>query len=267
MPFAFIGLMGLFFAALIFFIDSHINPVRILTPLIIGGISLAIGIRSRYALWNEETGEISLVWGKVLPWKYKAFAKNDWKALKVEKCYPVVITPSGSGVRASTLPPRWNVIGLTKQGKTIFLSESPSEKEAIMWYKKLSQSLKITTKLFNTKVYLSSGEKGNLSPKEAWEQNAFFKKDPAASKLYAALCETNNWQCIRALSIYDADVPGELGLSDFDITLLASNIQVTKPWKVIKRLQESGWIQASEKEITQLVELEKKYGWATPSML
>ena len=42
MPFAFIGLMSIFFGGLIFFIDSHFNPIRIGAPLVIGTVSLAI---------------------------------------------------------------------------------------------------------------------------------------------------------------------------------------------------------------------------------
>lgn len=274
MPFAFIGLMGLFFAILLLFIESTINPIRIAIPLIVGLASLGIAMRAKCTFFEEETGIIKLTWGEILPWNYKTYQKDSWMALKVEKRYPVVVMPSGGVTRVSHLPPCWDVLGLTKEGKTLLLNESKTEKEAFEWEALIAKSIHLKIKNLSAKIYLGNDIKGSSLgkehkeiAKEAWKQSPFFKKNSAASKLYGEMCASSNWNHVRASSIYDADVTNELNESYFNIPLLASNVQVKKPWKIIQQLQSEGWIKASQKEIDQLVELEKKYGWATPDML
>lgn len=270
MPFAFTGLMSLFLTGLFLLIDGHPNFVRLGSTIVIGIVCLCIALRPRVVHLDDLEGTVRVTWGTWWPITYAHYKRDDWMAFICEKRYPVVVFLTGrGGARTSSLPPCWWVRGMTKTKKSVLLSISPDENSALTWRSLLAKKSGIQLRNLSARVSLRNyGESGHSSsPQNAGKEDPFFKKDKAAWRLYAAMCGSGDWDYVHAGSSYDADAPNELGIYSFDIPLLASAANVQKPWRVLERLERTGWITSFDNNITPLAQCERKFPWVTVDLL
>lgn len=238
---------------------GHGSWIRLLVGTLLGMTLIAIGIRPRAVRWFPLTRVVKLGWGVRWMWVFKTIQSQDWISLSIQQVFPVVVTPIGSVMHTSTLPPYWKLLGMTKELNSIFLAQYPTEAAAQAGRKTFAGYFNLQTKLFLTEVRLS----------DDWKAAEFFQERKKHAVLYAALCQSGNWKCYTASSNYDADVPNLLEETYFDIPLLASQANVTKPWQKLLDLEQAGWIKPlhGDKGLQRLAELEKKLSWVTPEIL
>lgn len=96
-----------------------------------------IAFRPRVVRFEPATGRITVSWGSKYPWVYATYELTDWVSFDVKQVFPVVVFPSSSGVRTSSLPPYWQLRGKTKKGRSIEIGNFSSEDEAKVAREKL----------------------------------------------------------------------------------------------------------------------------------
>jgi hypothetical protein len=271
MPFLGIGLLALVFPLAIFLAQERLNIPLAALSLVIAIPSFLLAYRMRVVRLDESTGDVSVSWGITFPWTYRRYPIDAWTGFRVTKEFPVVVMGNGAGyARTSQLPPHWHLHGMTKKGKSISFGVAPSEKEATATRTFLQEKAKLHEPFLPITVQLSYGVGRTTSADAGWKDEPYFKNHPNEGRLYEQLCTSAKWRCLTAGNIYDADVPEELGCHDFDVPLLASNADLRKPWKLMRALEDEGWVSSgphgTHTPIRELEALESRYGWAVPSM-
>ncbi len=266
----FVGGLALIIASI--FVPGFFGPGSLSRATILGGVGvvvLAIGVRPRVVRYDPLTHVVQIGWGVRWTRVYKTIQPNDWIALSVQKVFPVVVMKVGSVTRASSLPPYWKLFGMRKNFSSVFLAEYSSEQAAAKARDFFAQQFHLTLKQFSATVRLTYGSPRGSQPDEAWKSELFFRKQKQHGLLYAALCESGKWQFHRGGNIYDADVPELLAETWFDISLLASRVQVSKPWEKLLDMAEAGWVKPLNgmEELRALAQLEKRCRWVTPDMV
>lgn len=272
MPFAFAGLMFLLFPLIMLVAGCPMCVLRQWWLFVLGALFMGIALRPRVVRLDETDACLSIAWGLKWPWVYRRIGIDEWAGFSVTQEFPVMVTPRTQGtVGVTALPPQWHLKGMTKRGKSLSLGVYPSEAEALALRKRLEQRVGWFGREFPIRVKLSYGVGRVVAPSGGWRDEPFFKSHSQEATLYEQLGKAGSWRCLRGGSIYDADLPDDLGRDDFDIPLLASNGRLSHPWRLMRSLEENGWVTSdfldATTNITQLADLEARYGWAVPMML
>lgn len=98
---------------------------------VIGVGLIAFGLRPRVVRFFPADKIIKVGWGLRWTWVYKTIQPQEWVKLHVSKVLPVGVMPRGSTMRVYDLTPYWKLVGQRKNGAQIFLSQYPTEQEAL----------------------------------------------------------------------------------------------------------------------------------------
>jgi len=270
MPFAFAGLMCLLFPLIMLVAECPICALQQWWLVVLGASFIGVALRPRVVRLDEADACLSIEWGLRWSWVYRRIEINEWAGFSVTQEFPVGVTPRHQGtVSVTALPPQWHLKGMTKQGKSISFGVYPSESEAVGLRKRLEQQVGWFGQELPIRVKLSYGVGRVVAPSSGWHDEPFFKSHPQEAILYEQLGKAGSWRCLRGGSIYDADLPDELGRDDFDIPLLASQVRLSRPWRLMRSMEEQGWVglgSANNTPIAELADLEARFGWAVPMM-
>ncbi|MBI4407904.1 MAG: hypothetical protein HY565_05405 [Candidatus Kerfeldbacteria bacterium] len=105
---------------------------------VVGVLVIMLGLRPRVVQWFPVTRIVQVGWGKRWTWVYKTIQPQQWASFSVEKVLPVGVTPVGSVMRTTALPPYWKLVGTTKTGKHIWLAQYPSAEAAAVAHKQFA---------------------------------------------------------------------------------------------------------------------------------
>lgn len=236
----------------------------------LGILCLLLSLRPRVLKRHPVSGEVTIAWGKRFPFVYRRLQTSDWKAFVVQKKYPVVVMRSGSSSRASSLPPYYQLSGMTKRHQSVVLARSANleEMETLRQCLRESSSVMVSP-LWRMQVFLDGKSD---TPSTSWRQEPFFRKNRRAAALYQALGDSDDWRQVTAVNHYDADNPHQLSCAFFDISLLASVADMRRPWSALEDLYEHGWVRFFDDDdrsadLKKLVDLEWQLPWVTPECL
>ncbi len=109
----------------------------------VGVLVIMLGLRPRVVHWFPVTRIVQVGWGKRWTWVYKTIQPQEWASLSIEKVLPVGVTPVGSVMRTTALPPYWKLVGTTKTGKPIWLAQYPAEEAALIARKQFASDFNL----------------------------------------------------------------------------------------------------------------------------
>jgi hypothetical protein len=216
-------------------------------PLIVAAaLAMAVARRPRVVWLDLEAGTLTVTWGRRWPLPIARYAADAWIAFAVETRMQVSLIPQrGGGTRRRDLPELCFLHGRTRDDRDVEIAICAGEIEARELRASLARRCGVALAPFRYEARAGRGDRD-------WEGEPFFAKEPAAARLYRRL--------IDATAAEPVDVVG-----------IASLLKIRRPWALIARLEQQGWLRsaevAGETEAQRLAALERKLGWADPDVL